>query len=65
LDNNRGEQGGKHSGPVWEVQWVEKSREERTELLYSISSDGKIVEWSMKKGLEHTGREKLAFQEIF
>ena len=44
---------GKHSDAVWEVQWVGKgAKNEKGESLVSISSDGRIVEWSMKKGLE-------------
>ncbi len=36
---------------MWEVQWVGKGQK-GGENLVSISSDGRIVEWSMKKGLE-------------
>ena len=35
---------GKHSECVWGVQWVGQS-------LMSVSSDGLIMQWSMKKGL--------------
>mmetsp|Transcript_13388 Transcript_13388/g.46618 ORF Transcript_13388/g.46618 Transcript_13388/m.46618 type:complete len:792 (-) Transcript_13388:319-2694(-) len=42
---------GKHMDPVWQVQWVGKGSE-RGESLVSISTDGRVVEWSMKKGLE-------------
>eukprot|EP00903_Cladosiphon_okamuranus_P013687 g12746.t1 len=41
---------GKHTDPVWQVQWVNKGVE-RGETLVSISTDGRVVEWSMKKGL--------------
>lgn len=44
---------GKHMDPVWQVQWVDKGIE-RGESLVSISTDGRVVEWSMKKGLEET-----------
>ena len=40
---------GKHRGCVWQVRWV--VREGRGEVLMSISSDGQILQWSMKKGL--------------
>lgn len=33
-----------------QVQWVNKGVE-RGETLVSISTDGRVVEWSMKKGL--------------
>lgn len=46
----------KHSDAVWEVHWVGKGGKssDKGEGLVSISSDGRIVEWSMKKGLEYT-----------
>lgn len=42
----------KHSDIVWEVKWVQKK--EREETLVSISGDGRIIEWSLRKGLELT-----------
>ena len=36
--------------PQQQVQWVNKGVE-RGETLVSISTDGRVVEWSMKKGL--------------
>jgi len=48
---------GKHIDTVWEVHWVGiggNSDADKGENLYSISSDGKITEWSLKKGLEWT-----------
>lgn len=44
---------GKHMDPVWQLKWVDKGIE-RGESLVSISTDGRVVEWSMKKGLEET-----------
>lgn len=44
---------GKHMEPVWQVQWINKGNE-RGESLISISTDGRVVEWSMKKGLEES-----------
>jgi len=41
----------KHSDIIWEVQWVDR---EKGEALISISGDGRVIEWSMKKGLEYT-----------
>jgi dynein intermediate chain 4, axonemal len=43
---------GKHTDVIWELQWVEKK--DKGEFLISISGDGRIIEWSMKKGLEFT-----------
>ncbi|KRX09068.1 WD40-repeat-containing domain [Pseudocohnilembus persalinus] len=48
---------GKHTDAIWEVHWVGKGNKggaDKGEGLVSISSDGRIVEWSMKKGLEYT-----------
>ena len=46
----------KHGDAVWEVNWVNRGgKGDKGEALVSISSDGRIVEWSMKKGLEFTG----------
>ena len=55
---------GKHSDAVWEVQWVSKGGKstDKGEGLVSISSDGRIVEWSMKKGLEYTDLMNLKRQ---
>ena len=41
----------KHIDTVWEVKWHDQGSE-KGENLISISSDGRIVEWSIKKGLE-------------
>ena len=43
----------KHMDPVWLVKWVNKGAE-RGEALVSISTDGRVVEWGMKKGLAST-----------
>jgi WD40 repeat protein len=45
--------GGKHLDAVWQVQWVDKGSE-RGESLVSISTDGRVTEWSLKKGLSFT-----------
>ena len=43
----------KHLDAIWEVNWVGKGNTaDKGEGLVSISSDGKILEWSIKKGLE-------------
>ena len=41
---------GCHTDPVWYLKWVTNTAE-RTETLVSISSDGKVLEWNLKKGL--------------
>lgn len=42
----------KHHDPVWQVSWIDKGME-RGECLVSISTDGRVKEWRIKKGLEH------------
>ncbi len=48
----------KHLGPVNQLKWIDRGNE-RGEVLVSISSDGQVVEWSIKKGLEVTLLMKL------
>ena len=46
-----------HFGPVWQVAWVEKERstaEDRTEVLVSVGADGRVIQWSIRKGFEGT-----------
>lgn len=53
---------GKHSSPVWQVRWVDRdqgSGEERDEILISISADGRVTKWSIRKGFECTDLMKL------
>lgn len=52
----------KHHDPVWELQWVETTQaqdgEEKTtaakETLVSVSTDGRVSQWNIKKGMEST-----------
>jgi WD40 repeat protein len=44
----------KHLAPIWEIKWLDRGNE-RGEGLVTISEDGKIVEWSIKKGSETIG----------
>ena len=41
---------GGHVDPVWQVKWIPKGTE-RMETLVSISTDGCVLEWNLKKGL--------------
>ena len=41
---------GSHMDPVWQVKWIIKGVE-RLETLVSISTDGRVLEWNLKKGL--------------
>ena len=50
---------GKHTGPVWQLNWIEKERgsgDEKTEVLVSISTDGRITQWSIRKGFDSYGK---------
>eukprot|EP00759_Apiculatamorpha_spiralis_P003571 PhF_6_TR11686/c0_g1_i1/m.18955 len=47
---------GQHTGTIWEVRWVEKGKGEN---LVSISADGRVAEWSIKKGLERTAGDLM------
>jgi len=43
----------KHTDIVWETRWVDQGEDKQPrELLVSASSDGNVLQWSMKKGLE-------------
>ena len=37
---------------IWQVKWVNRGTE-RGETLVTISGDGRVTEWSLKKGLSH------------
>lgn len=41
---------GKHTDIIWELQWVD--REAKGEALVTISGDGRVIDWYMKRGLE-------------
>jgi WD40 repeat protein len=51
---------GKHRDPIWELKWVEHERlggeeQSRGETLVSVSTDGRVVQWLVRKGMEFTG----------
>jgi hypothetical protein len=58
LDDSEGN--GKHRDPVWELKWVEKERiagdeQSKGETLVSVSTDGRVTQWIIRKGLEYQG----------
>lgn len=57
LESGHGS-GGKHTDPVWQLTWVDQGNE-KGEILVSVSSDGRVTRWDMKKGLEITDLMKL------
>ncbi|XP_038068064.1 dynein intermediate chain 4, axonemal-like [Patiria miniata] len=55
---------GKHSAPVWQLKWIDKEKggssgEERGELLISVSTDGRVTQWQIRKGFECADLMKL------
>uniref|UniRef100_A0A8C8VEA4 Dynein axonemal intermediate chain 4 n=1 Tax=Pelusios castaneus TaxID=367368 RepID=A0A8C8VEA4_9SAUR len=53
----------KHIGPVWQVKWIEQDRgttgDDKGEILISVSADGRITKWLIRKGLGCTDLMKL------
>ncbi|XP_066547950.1 dynein axonemal intermediate chain 4 isoform X2 [Amia ocellicauda] len=52
----------KHSSPVWQLRWVEDrgpSGEDKGETLVSVSADGRISKWYLRKGLDCMDLMKL------
>ncbi|XP_032627849.1 dynein axonemal intermediate chain 4 isoform X2 [Chelonoidis abingdonii] len=53
----------KHIGPVWQLKWIEQDRgitgDDKGEILISISADGRITKWLIRKGLGCTDLMKL------
>lgn len=49
VETSAGMHGG-HTDPVWHLKWIVKGVE-RLETLVSISTDGRVLEWNLKKGL--------------
>ncbi len=55
----------KHLSPVWNLKWTERDRanstgdENEMEVLMSISSDGRITQWLIRKGFESSDYLKL------
>ncbi|KND02527.1 uncharacterized protein SPPG_02986 [Spizellomyces punctatus DAOM BR117] len=55
MDNS--DLAGKHRDPIWELRWVERERGDehaRGETLVSVSTDGRVTQWLIRKGLEYT-----------
>ncbi|XP_030063051.1 dynein axonemal intermediate chain 4 isoform X2 [Microcaecilia unicolor] len=53
---------GKHTSPVWQLKWTEQDRvitDDKGEALVSISADGRIARWHIRKGLDSSDLMKL------
>ena len=48
-----------HVDAVWQVKWVPRGAD-RVETLVSISSDGRVLQWSIKKGISVACLMRLA-----
>ncbi|KAI4891917.1 hypothetical protein NFI96_029999 [Prochilodus magdalenae] len=53
----------KHTGPVWQVKWIDHERgpsgEYKGETLISVAADGRISKWFLRKGLDCIDLMKL------
>ncbi|XP_075615265.1 dynein axonemal intermediate chain 4 isoform X1 [Balearica regulorum gibbericeps] len=61
LDSS--ESSNKHTGPVWQLRWVEQDRgttgDGKKERLICISADGRVTEWLIQKRLDCTDLMKI------
>ncbi|KAJ1170646.1 hypothetical protein NDU88_002519 [Pleurodeles waltl] len=61
MDSNQSP--GKHTSPVWQLKWLDQDRctlgEDKGEMLISVSADGRITRWYMRKGLDSTDLMKI------
>ena len=50
---------GKQASPIWQLRWVDRERgaseEKDGEVLVAASADGRITQWSIRKGFEFQG----------
>lgn len=44
---------GSHTDTVWQIKWIVRNADAHLESLISLSTDGRVKEWTMKKGLSH------------
>jgi len=55
---------GRHVGPVWGLEWISRHSEEDSgddheEMLVSVSGDGRVVQWTIRK--EFKGNSECLF----
>ena len=50
---------GKHCDPVWKLKWI-KQGPDKDEALVSISTDGRVTQWNLKKGFDFVDLIKLS-----
>ncbi|NXE25238.1 WDR78 protein, partial [Ardeotis kori] len=58
-----GESSNKHTGPVWQLRWVEQdggtTEDGKRERLICIAADGRVTEWLIQKRLDCTDLMKI------
>eukprot|EP00043_Microstomoeca_roanoka_P008536 m.82190 g.82190 ORF g.82190 m.82190 type:complete len:795 (-) comp14285_c0_seq1:129-2513(-) len=63
LDTSPNETESKHTHPVWDLQFVslvgKHGADERQEMLVTASTDGRILEWHLHKGLDSSTLVKV------
>jgi WD40 repeat protein len=47
------------------LNWIESEKSDREEKLYSISVDGRIVEWGLQKEMQFRGKFSFVHIELF
>ena len=61
------ETGNKHLSPVWSLKWTDRDKgsqngeEEEMEVIMSISTDGRVSQWMIRKGFESSGKLLSSF----
>ena len=57
----------KHLSPIWQLKWTDRDRsnsnaeEGEMEVLMSISTDGRVSQWMIRKGFESMGEIFIFF----
>ena len=57
------ESNGKQAGPIWQLRWIDRNKgtgeDKGGEVLVSGSADGRITQWSIRKGFEFQGKHSI------
>lgn len=60
----------KHLSSIWQLKWTDRDRtnsgsdEGEMEVLMSISTDGRVTQWMIRKGFESMGTCKIKFEHL-
>lgn len=59
---------GKQSGPIWQLRWIYRDmgtgEDKGGEVMVSSSADGRVTQWSIRKGFEYQDLMKLKKMNI-